>query len=65
MLEDPVFDESSPVILTYKQVNDIITSGGAAFQKLGVLPGSCVSVFSENSHKWFLAEQSGKSMISL
>ena len=33
-------------------------TGAAAFQKLGVLPGSGVSIFAENSHKWLLAEQS-------
>lgn len=42
---------------TFKQVCDQVKSGAAAFQKLGVLPGSCVSVFAENSHRWLLAEQ--------
>lgn len=43
---------------TFKEVCDQVKVGAAAFQKLGVLPGSCVSVFAENSHKWLLAEQS-------
>ena len=57
MLEDPV-NAPDTASYTYKQANDVITSGAAAFQKLGVLPGNCVSVFSENSYKWLLAEQS-------
>lgn len=57
MLVDPVNEASAPSF-SFKQVNDLVTTGGAAFQKLGVLPGDCVSVFSENSHKWLIAEQS-------
>jgi len=45
--------------ISFKEANERIRAGAAAFQKLGVLPGSCVSVFAENSCKWFITEQSG------
>jgi long-chain acyl-CoA synthetase len=57
MLVDPVNDPSTATY-TFKQFHDTVTSGAASFQKLGVLPGDCVSVFAENSYRWILAEQS-------
>lgn len=57
MLEDNISPD--PGTHTYKEVCDQVKAGAAAFQKLGVLPGSCVAVFAENSHKWLLTEQAG------
>ena len=55
MLVDPVHGDK--VDLTFKQCNDLITTGAAAMQKLGLLPDECVSIFAENSYKWFIADQ--------
>ena len=55
MLVDPVHGDK--VDLSFKQCNDLITTGAAAMQKLGLLPDECVSIFAENSYKWFIADQ--------
>jgi non-ribosomal peptide synthetase component F len=55
MLVDPVHGDK--VDLTFSQCNNLITTGAAAMQKLGVLPDECVSIFAENSYKWFIADQ--------
>ena len=55
MLVDPVHGDK--VDLTFAQCNNLITTGAAALQKLGLLPDECVSIFSENSYKWFIADQ--------
>ena len=56
MLSDPI---TLPNIdLTYSQVYEFITKGAASMQKLGIKPGDCVSIFAENSYKWFILEQS-------
>lgn len=56
MLVDPVHGDT--IELTFSKVNDLIIQGAAALQKLGLGPGDCVSIFAENSHRWFLIEQS-------
>mmetsp|Transcript_9288 Transcript_9288/g.12281 ORF Transcript_9288/g.12281 Transcript_9288/m.12281 type:complete len:739 (+) Transcript_9288:149-2365(+) len=45
------------VELTYGQVKELQYQLAGALQKLGVGDGSCISLFSENSHRWFLMEQ--------
>lgn len=55
MLVDPVHGDK--VDLTFKQCNDLITTGAAAMQKLGLPSDECVSIFAENSYKWFIADQ--------
>lgn len=55
MLVDPVHGDK--VDLTFAQCNNLITTGAAAMQKLGLLPDECVSIFAENSYKWFVADQ--------
>ena len=55
MLVDPVHGDR--VDLTYAQGNNLITTGAAAMQKLGLQPDECVSIFSENSYKWLIADQ--------
>lgn len=55
MLVDPIHEGS--VDLTFQQANDLLTKGAVALQKFGISSGDCVSIFSENSHKWFVAEQ--------
>ena len=55
MLVDPVHGDK--VDLTFAQCNNLITTGAAAMQKLGLLPDECVSIFAENSYKWFIADQ--------
>lgn len=56
MLLDPI---TLPNIdLNYNQVNEFITKGAASMQKLGIKPGDCVSIFAENSYKWFILDQS-------
>ena len=62
MLQDVISPD--PGTLTYREVCDKVKTGAAAFQKLGLLPGSCVAVFAENSHKWLIAEQAGISMLN-
>ena len=44
-------------ILTYGQLNEQITQVAAFLQHKGLKPGQCVSVFSENSHRWLAADQ--------
>ena len=56
MLIDNVHGDE--VKLSYKEVNEKIIIAAAAMQKLGVVPGDCVSIFAENSHRWFIVEQS-------
>lgn len=55
MLVDPVHGDK--VDLTFSQCNNLITTGAAAMQRLGVLPDECVSIFAENSYKWLIADQ--------
>jgi len=55
MLVDTIHGDK--IDLTFKQCNNLITTGSAAMQKLGLLPNECVSMFSENSYKWFIADQ--------
>ena len=55
MLVDPVHGDK--VDLTFSQCNNLITTGAAAMQKLGLLPDECVSIFAENSYKWLIADQ--------
>ena len=55
MLVDPIHGDK--VDLSFREANELLTKGATAFQKLGVNAGDCVSIFSENSHKWFIAEQ--------
>jgi long-chain acyl-CoA synthetase len=55
MLVDPVHEGN--IDLSYSEVNSLITQGAAAFQTMGVKEGDAVSIFSENSHRWLLAEQ--------
>lgn len=55
MLVDPIHGDK--IDLTFKQCNNLITTGSAAMQKLGLLPNECVSIFSENSYRWFIADQ--------
>lgn len=55
MLVDPVHEGN--VDLTYKEVNTRIKVGASALQRLGINAGNTVSIFSENSHRWFITEQ--------
>jgi long-subunit acyl-CoA synthetase (AMP-forming) len=55
MLVDHLHGEQ--VQLNFKQVDRLLTKGAAALQTLGVRSGSCVSIFAENSHKWFVVDQ--------
>jgi hypothetical protein len=55
MLVDTIHGDK--IDLTFKQCNNLITTGSAAMQKLGLLPNECVSIFSENSYKWLIADQ--------
>lgn len=56
MLVDPIHDGN--VVLSYEEVSQLVKKGAAALQSLGLGIGDCVSIFSENSHRWFIAEQS-------
>lgn len=55
MLVDTIHGDK--IDLSFKQCNNLITTGSAAMQKLGLLPNECVSIFSENSYKWLIADQ--------
>ena len=56
MLSDPI---TLPNIdLNFRQVNEFVTKGAASLQKLGIKSGDCVSIFAENSYKWFIIDQS-------
>jgi non-ribosomal peptide synthetase component F len=55
MLVDPVHGDA--VDLTFGQCNNLITIGAAGLQKMGLMPDECVSIFAENSYKWFVADQ--------
>eukprot|EP01041_Mallomonas_annulata_P003706 gene3706-7370_t len=55
MLTDPIHGDN--VQLTFSEANSLITKGATALQSMGLVPGDCVSLFSENSHRWFLIEQ--------
>ncbi|KAG5177099.1 long-chain acyl-CoA synthetase [Tribonema minus] len=45
------------VVYTYAELRERIVRLAGAFQALGLAPGQCVSVFSENSNRWLTAEQ--------
>ena len=54
-LHDP---HSQPeVVLTYTQLADKIQQFAVGLQVLGVKPESCVALFSDNSPRWFIADQ--------
>ena len=55
MLVDPVHE--GDVDLSYSAVNSLVKKGAAAFQGLGLKQGEAVSIFAENSHRWFVTEQ--------
>ncbi|GAB5359798.1 hypothetical protein AAMO2058_000573300 [Amorphochlora amoebiformis] len=44
------------VEMTYKEVFDKLNVVGAAYQQLGLEKGDKVALFSDNSHKWMLAD---------
>ena len=46
------------VMLSSVQFNDIVYQGAATLQKLGIRHGDCVSIFSENSYRWLVIDQS-------
>lgn len=43
--------------ISYAEGNAMITTIAASLQRLGLLSGDCVSMFSENSYRWFLLDQ--------
>jgi len=45
------------VSLTYRQMADQIQQFASGLQALGVMPGDCISLFSDNSPRWFIADQ--------
>ena len=55
MLCDPIHGDT--VDLTFGQFHELVTTAAAALQKLGIKAGDCVSLFSENSHRWLIADQ--------
>ena len=55
MLCDPIHGDT--VNLTFGQFYELVTTAAAALQKLGIKSGDCVSLFSENSHRWLIADQ--------
>lgn len=54
MLIDPSHGCTS---LTSFQVFGLVKAGVTGLQKLGIFPGQCISMFAENSYKWFLMDQ--------
>lgn len=54
-LNDPHFKPATQ--LTYAQLWQNIQQFGAGMQQLGVKPGDRVSLFSDNFHRWFIADQ--------
>ena len=56
MVIDLIHDE--PVTMSFKEARDKIALGSSAMQKLGILPGDCVSLFAENSNRWLVMDQS-------
>lgn len=55
MLVDVIREPSQRI--TYAEGNTMITTIAAGLQRLGLLSGDCVSMFSENSYRWFLVDQ--------
>jgi len=55
MLCDPIHGDT--VDLTFGQFYELVTTAAAALQKLGIHAGDCISLFSENSHRWLIADQ--------
>lgn len=53
MLVDPQHSDFS----TFGQAHKLIRRGAHALTILGLGPGSSVALFSENSHRWFIADQ--------
>lgn len=58
MLVDNIHDNNKKVTVTFSEANKLINDGSQAFHQLGICQGDCVSIFAENSHKWFILEQS-------
>lgn len=56
MIVDLIHDE--PVTMTFKDARNKIEQGTSAMQQLGIRPGDCVSLFAENSNRWFVMDQS-------
>lgn len=54
-LNDPHYKPA--VQLTYTELWQQIQQFASAMQKLGVNPGDRVSLFADNSHRWFIADQ--------
>jgi len=46
-----------PAQYTFKELRQLIIDGAGALQSLGLEKGDCVSMFSENSHRWLVLEQ--------
>jgi len=53
MLVDPAHSDFA----TFGQAHKMIRRGAHALVQLGLVPGSTVALFSENSHRWFIADQ--------
>ena len=48
---------SPPARLSFSQLNDTITAFASGLQALGLTPGDKVSLISENSSRWLIADQ--------
>lgn len=46
-----------PTALTYSQLTDTILDFAEGLKIFGLKSGECVSLFSENSHRWIIADQ--------
>ena len=57
MLIDVISQPNEKKSITYSEAHSTITTLAAAFQKLGMFSGDCVSLFSENSHRWLMVDQ--------
>eukprot|EP00741_Cyanophora_paradoxa_P019552 tig00021127_g18874.t1 len=54
-LEDPHRD--TPTSISFKQMERQIAHFATGLQQMGVTPGDRVSLFADNSHRWFIADQ--------
>jgi len=43
--------------LTYRELNNEMSALAGGLQALGLEPKQCVSIFSENSHRWLIMDQ--------
>ncbi len=48
---------SNPVSYTYRELSELISTTGYAFESLGIEAGDVIAIFAENSPRWLIVDQ--------